>query len=243
MAKPKSKLAYLSYDQIQVKIDAGLLDEYDLIFEKAEYQLYILDKDKNIVPVKSRIDAYQSEADAVSALNNKSDTYEGQIINVLEDGEYIPYTVNKNSSTGRFYVRKINDRDYDSLKNVPIINITANNEIILSELDNGFYTLVGSYRFSESDVTHRMTSVKKYFVVNHLLDDDNNTITHITEFSGTSIMKYICSDNEFIEDRYVLSSELENDVIEILDVKVPVMIDKYVATHEATQEDIQNLFS
>lgn len=240
--KPKSKLAYLSYDQIQTKIDQGLLDEYDLIFEKNEHVLYILDKEKNIVPVKSRIDSYQSEEAAIIALNSKTDTYEGQIVNILVDDKYIPYSVNKDSNTGDYLVTRIGIDDYNDLINKPVENIVANDEILLSDLDDGFYTLVGSYRFCDLDQTHRMTSIKKFFIIQSLLDDNNNTITHITEFSGTSIRKYICSDTEFIEDRYVLQSELGDNVSAILDVELPGRLDAYVEQNQATTEDIQNLF-
>ncbi|MBR2246572.1 MAG: hypothetical protein IJ880_06055 [Bacilli bacterium] len=107
MAKPKSKLAYLSYDQIQGKIDGGILDEYDMIFEKNQKIFYILDKDKNVIPVGARLDSYQSVSDAISALNTKTDTYVGQIVSIITNGEYIPYSVNYNSSTGSYYVVKV----------------------------------------------------------------------------------------------------------------------------------------
>ena len=130
MAKPKSKLAYLSYDQIQTKIDQGLLDEYDLIFEKNSHEMIILDKDKNIVPIKSRIDAYQSESDAITALNNNTDTYVGQIINILEDGKYVPFSVNSNASTGVYYITRVGVNDYNELLNKPITNTKIANKRI-----------------------------------------------------------------------------------------------------------------
>lgn len=243
--KPKSKLAYLSYDQIQPRIDSGQLDQYDLIYEKSQHLLYIIDKDMNIVPITSRIDSYQSEASAIEALNSKTDTYEGQIVNILVDGKYIPYSVNKDSSAvvNTYYVTRIGIDDYNDLKNKPVENIVTDTEILLSDLDDGFYTLIGSYRFCNLDQTHRMTSIKKYFIINSLLDDNNNTITHITEINGTSITKYICSVDSFVEDRYVLASELGNDVSDILDVELPGRLDDYVQQNQATQQDIQNLFS
>lgn len=240
--KPKSKLAYLKYDQIQSYIDSGKLDQYDTIFIVDTKEWAIIDKDLNIVPVKSRIDSYQSEASAIEALNSKTDTYEGQIVNILVDGKYIPYSVNKDATTEKFYIKRIGIDDYNDLINKPIENIVANDEILLSDLDDGFYTLVGSYRFCNLDQTHRMTSIKKFFIIQSLLDDNNNTITHITEFSGASITKYICSDTEFIEDRYVLQSELGDDVSAILDVELPGRLDAYVEQNQATTEDIQNLF-
>lgn len=241
--KPKSKLAYLSYDQIQPKIDAGLLDEYDLIFDKNSHEMLILDKDKNIVPVKSKIDSYQSVSDAETALNAKTDTYVGQIVNILTDGEYIPYSVNLDSSAGSYYVTRVGINDYNDLINKPIINIIADNEVVLTDLDDGFYTLIGNYRICDLDTTHRMAAAQKYFVIESLLDDNNNTITHITEISGSRVFKYICSDTEFVEDRYILASEIEGNVDEVLDREFDDRADNYVANHQATNQEIIDLFS
>lgn len=243
MAKPKSKLAYLSYDKIQEKIDAGILDEYDLIFEKDSHELYVLDKDKNIVPVKSRIDSYQSEASAIEVLNSKTDTYEGQIVNILVSGECTPYSVNKDATTERFYIKKIGIDDYNNLINKPIENIVANEEVILSELDDGVYSLVGNYRISDQDTTHRMITSKEFVIKETATDEDNIEYIHITEISGKSIKNYICTDVNFIEDRYVLLSELGNKVEDIIQLEVPQMIEDYVETHSASTEDIQNLFN
>ena len=243
MAKPKSKLAYLSYDKIQEKIDAGILDEYDLIFEKDSHELYVLNKDKNIVPVKSRIDSYQSEASAIEALNSKTDTYEGQIVNILVSGNYIPYSVNKNATTERFYIKRIGIDDYNDLINKPIENIVANEEVILSELDDGIYSLVGNYRISELDETHRMITSKEFFIKETVTDEDNIEFIHITEIGGKSIKNYICTDVSFIEDRYVLFSELGDKVEDIIQAEVPQMISDYVADHKASETDIQNLFN
>ena len=242
--KPKSKLAYLSYDQIQTKIDQGLLDEYDLIFEKNEHVLYILDKEKNIVSVTSRIDSYQSEASAITALNSKTDTYEGQIVNILINGKYIPYTVNKDSSAvvDTYYVTRIGIDDYNDLINKPVENIVATQEVILSELDDGIYSLVGNYRISDQDTTHRMITSKEFVIKETATDEDNIEYIHITEISGKSIKNYICTDASFIEDRYVLFSELGNEVEDIIQLEVPQMIDDYVVSHEATDEDIRRLF-
>ena len=243
--KPKSKLAYLSYDQIQTKIDQGLLDEYDLIFEKNEHVLYILDKEKNIVPVTSRIDSYQSEASAVAALNSKTDTYEGQIVNILVDGKYIPYSVNKDSSAvvDTYYVTRIGIDDYNDLINKPVENIVADQEVILSELADGLYTLVGNYRISNLDTTHRMITSKEHVIKETVTGENNIEYVHITEISGKSIQIYTCTDDSFTEDRYALFSELGDEIEDIIQSEVPQMIEDYVENHEATDEDIHNLFS
>lgn len=241
--KPKSKLAYLSYDQIQGKIDGGILDEYDMIFEKNQKIFYILDKDKNIIPAGSRLDSYQSVSDAVTALNTKTNTYEGQIVNILEDDKYIPYSVNFDSSVGKYYVTRVGVNDYNELLNKPIVNIVADNEIVLTDLDDGFYTLIGNYRICNLDTTHRMAAAQKYFVIESLLDDNNNTITHITEISGSRVFKYVCSDTEFVEDKYILASEIEGNVDEVLDNEFDDRADNYVANHQATNQEIIDLFS
>lgn len=240
--KPKSKQAYLNYDQIQTYIDNGKLDAYDQIFAKDQKVFYYIDKDLNIVPIQSRIESFESQSDALEYINNNSDTYPGKIINIFENSEYVPYSVNFNTSTGSYYVTRVSINDYNELLNKPIINIVSDNEVVLADLDNGFYTLIGNYRICALDVTHRMTAAKKYFVIEHLLGNDNNTITHITEISGLRVYKYICSDTDFVEDRYVLASEIENNVDEVLDREFDDRADNYIANHEATDQEIRNLF-
>ena len=244
MAKPKSKLAYLSYDQIQPRIDSGQLDQYDLIYEKNQHLLYIVDKDMNIVPITSRIDSYQSEASAIAALNSKTDTYEGQIVNILVDGEYVPFIVNKDSSAvvDTYYLTRIGIHDYNDLINKPIENIIANDEVIISELEDGIYSLVGNYRIDTLDETHRMTATKVLFIKETSTDEDNIQYIHITEIGSKSIKLYTCTDVSFSEDRYVYLSELGNQIEDIIQIEVPQMIETYVETHQATDEDIQNLF-
>ncbi len=242
--KPKSKLAYLKYEQIQPYIDSGKLDQYDTIFIVDTKEWAIIDKDLNIVPITSRIDSYQSEASAITALNSKTDTYEGQIVNILVDGKYVPYTVNKDSSdvVGTYYVTRIGIDDYNDLINKPVENIVATQEVVLTELADGIYSLVGNYRISDQDTTHRMITSKEFVIKETATDEDNIKYIHITEISGKSIKNYICTDVNFIEDRYVLLSEIGNEVEDIIQLEVPQMIDDYVGTHEATDEDIKNLF-
>lgn len=242
--KPKSKQGYLNFDQIQAYIDSGKLDQYDVIYAIDRKTWNIIDKDLNIVPIISRIDNYQSEEDAVNAINNRTDTYSGQIINVFIDGKYIPYVVNEDENN-IFYITCVStsadDYNYDSLYNKPIENIVADVEVILSELDNGAYTLLGNYRLCDVDITHRSTAIKKYFIIEHDIENGDN-VTFITEISGKNTLRYSCYDDRFIEDRYVLASELGNEVEDILDEELPGRIDDYIQNNQASQQDIDNLF-
>lgn len=243
--KPKSKLAYLKYEQIQPYIDSGKLDQYDYIFITDRKTWAIIDKELNIVEITARLDSYQSESDAITALNNKSDTYIGQIVNILENDEFIPYSVNRNSSTNRYYITPIGTRDYDKLENKPIINIVSNTETIISELDDGIYSLVGNYRISELDTTHRMTGSKIFLIKETSTDtvgEETIQRIHITEINGKSIQKYICTTDAFVEDRYVMLSEMGDEVSGVLDVELPGRLDEYVANNQASDQDIRNLF-
>ena len=241
--KPKSKLAYLSYDQIQTKIDQGLLDEYDLIFEKNTHEMFLLDKNKTLVPIKSRIDLYPSASNAITAINAKTDTYEGQIINILEDGKYVPYSIYLNLTTGNYGITRVGTKDYDQLDNKPITNITADNEVVLANLDDGIYTLIGNYRICDLDTTHRMAVARKFFIIESLSDNNNNVITHVTEINGLRIFNYTCSNTEFVEDRYILASEIDDNVDDVLDREFDGRADQYVAAHQATNQEIIDLFS
>lgn len=244
MAKPKSKLAYLSYDQIQPKIESGELDQYDLVYEKNQKILYMIDKDMNIVPISSRLVSYESEQEAIVDLNSRTDTYSGQIINVLVDDKYEPFTVNYNNLTESYIITPINSfiASYDDLQDIPIINMVGDTEIDISLLSDGYYRIIGNYILSVNDPTHRMTTKYILFAVEHVVEEGNEVV-YISEITGKRVKRYVVDSTTITEDVYVLASEMTEAIDHEMDDKIDGYIDNYVNTHEASQEDINDMFN
>ena len=233
--KPKSKLAYLSYDQIQPRIESGELDQYDLVYEKNQRILYMIDKDKNVIPISSRLVSYESEQEAIADLNNRTDTYPGQVINVLNDGMYIPYVVNKNNDN-EYYITSIAEiceyTDYNKLSNVPIINIIANagDNLVLSELNDGYYNILGTFKISPIDSTTHIVTSSVLYVIKHR--------------GGNSYVRPLDSiDNEL----YIVDAQGETSttIVPTMDeVKDEIIaeIEEYITKNMATSEDVDSLF-
>lgn len=231
MAKPKSKLAYLSYDQIQPRIESGELDQYDLVYEKNQRILYMIDKDKNVIPISSRLVSYQSEEEAIVDLNNRTDTYSGQVINVLNDGMYIPYVVNKNNDN-EYYITSIAEiceyTDYNKLSNVPITNIIANVEdnLVLSELSDGYYNVLGTFKISPIESTTHIVTSPVMYVIKH---------------RGSDV--YVRPLDSIENELYIVDSqgEIGQTIIPTMD-EVEDEIENYITRSLATTDDVDSLF-
>lgn len=128
---------------------------------------------------------------------------------------------------------------YNDLINRPMTYLIGeSNPIIISELENGFYCIVGSYCFYTGGTINIATS-KKYFTIESLIED-NETKKYITEINSKKIKRYVYTIEKGItEDSYALI----NDVEDILDNEFDSRADFYVSEKEASEEDIENLFS
>ena len=124
---------------------------------------------------------------------------------------------------------------YNDLINRPATYLVGENEpVILTSLDDGFYSLIGSYRFYE-DLTINIATSKKYFIIESLAEKK-----YITEIRGSKIKVYICTSKDDIkEDQYALMSDIETT----LDDEIDSRVDTYVSENEASTQDIESLFS
>lgn len=245
----RSKMGYLkTMADVQDRIDSHLLDQFDYVFITDSRQLCIISEDLEILPCRTQFDCYANESEANIAINKASYTYEGEIVMVQtgEDG-IRPYVVQLNNE-GKYHVVNVNSGhsteiiDYNIAENIPITNVYADNEIFISDLTDGYYMVIGNYRFSEDDPTHRMTSRRKLFAVEHEVTEDNIDICYVTEFDAYRTKVYTIVPGYFNEDRYVLRSELESIIKEYLDGNVDGYIEDYIGTHLATNQDIQDMF-
>ena len=205
-AVKRGKQAYLMSNEIQAKINDGTLDQYDTVFTKDTKEIVYIDKDKVPHSTKSKFDVYSNETIANTTINTLSYTYEGQIVMVFTELDGIkPCVVNLNADTNQYYVIPVNSGhsqmivDYNNIENVPILNIVADTEIVLSNLADGYYSIVGSYQISPDDATHRISTSRILFTIEHEVSH-NEIVTYITEIKGKKIKRYEVKEGSLIEN-------------------------------------------
>lgn len=247
---PKSKLGYFStYEILLNKIAANKVDAYDFCYVQETNTFYILDKDLNPIEFKSRLDSYETVEDALLDLNSRTDTYEGKIINIYKVDKYVPYIANVNPITGLYYVLEISTisdiYDYDVLENKPITNIVANQEdnLILSELEDGYYNVKGTFKISPTDETIHINTSNILYVIKHedgvtyvrSLDAKNNDVYEVDGAGDITVDEVPTVDqvNQIVADF----------VQDYMDNNLDDAIDDHIAEIMATESDINDLFN
>lgn len=135
-------------------------------------------------------------------------------------GENVIKITGKMGASQTFYVA--GDGDYDTLKNIPIINLTGTDEepILLNTLETGLYRLNGIYRVNASETDKkqaesRLTIVKRVSdndIYLQMLNPQGNIVEfyHITE-ADTLHKEVALSNLATVQDIPTKVSELEND--------------------------------
>lgn len=135
-------------------------------------------------------------------------------------GENVIKITGKIGASQTFYVT--GDGDYDTLKNIPIINLTGTDEepILLNTLETGLYRLNGVYKANASEidktqVENRLTIVKKVSdnaIYLQMLNPQENIVEfyHITE-ADTLYREIALNNLATVQDIPTKVSELEND--------------------------------
>lgn len=94
-----SKLGYGEFGKIDTAVEQGILDGKDIVITKDTSEFIYIRDDKTKQIIRSRVPTFDTEAEAVSALNAASDTYAGQPVAIKgSDGKYKPYTVQHGES-------------------------------------------------------------------------------------------------------------------------------------------------
>lgn len=234
----RSKLSIINYDKIAEYINQGLLNKFDIIYTKDTHENIIISENLKPIPIRSKIYRFQSIHECEEELNENIDTYEGQIVSILDDDKYSGYIVNKNNEN-KFYVTPLNEYsgsiDYDTLGNRPIINLIGelSNPIILDQEDNGIYRVIGNYRISEHLQTVFSSVSSNLFLINHELE-----ITYIKKISAKDITDYVI-DNElvststipttdWIENQGYITGKYVDDKIAALDFITKKEVEDYV---------------
>lgn len=254
------KFAYYSDNDIQTKIDNGTIDAYDIIFGKESRCLYFVKPDLSLMEINSKVLVFSSENEANTYLNNSSDTYEGQIISILNNNSYKGYIVNK---VNNVYVATAisssgSDFDYNLLSNIPIVNLSTigSERIIIGNQPNGIYSLIGNYKISNNDITSRSTANRILFIVRHV-----ESTVYVKEITDYSITDYADNGNEFSVKEYVtddtveslvvnkmntlkevIKTEIEQYVDNLLDNVLDGKIATWVTNNFASDEEVKAIF-
>ena len=235
----RSRLSFQKYDIIEDYINQKKLDAYDIFYTTDTHENVVIDADLNIVPIRSRVYRFTDITSANLSLNKSSDTYEGQIVAILQenDEKYSGYIVNKNK-VGEFYVSPLSESgqiDYDSLGNKPVINKigTLNSPITVDQLEDGIYKIRGQYKLTESAITIYLSSNDNFFLVK-----TENDITYIKKISAMDITDYtVNSDGSISASTIPTTKILKNyatksyvdDKIAALDLLTKDDVTTYVA--------------
>lgn len=213
MASPTNKrikYGYLDYNDIQNRIEEGILDAYDVVYTKDTHECYIITESLSPVAINSRVYRYDSVSDAIKALNESPDTYEGQIVAIKANGHYKGYIVNLTDD--KFNVNLLSEIDekidYNTLGNRPIINLTGTlaEPVIVENLSNGIYSISGQYQLFSSVQTIFSSFSNHIFLV-----EKSDTETYIKDISAKKITTYINNNDGISSEEIVTSKYLENN--------------------------------
>ena len=192
-SKSRAKFGYLTYEKMLEKIEAGLLDAYDVNFSPDTKECYVIDPDLKPWAVKSKVYTFDSVEDALEQLNHNSDTYNGQVVAIKHDDKYFGYIVNP--ASGGFSVTPLSEHvapiDYNNLGNKPIINVVGEfgNPIIISELANGVYVITGQYQIAPEIQTTYSSTANNIFVI-----EKTDTQIYIKRITAKEIKTYSIVD-------------------------------------------------
>ena len=187
-----SRIVYANYDDIQNAIDKGLLNANDIIFCKDTREMIIVRDNGNFMKVDSRHYRFENRDLAIEYINKSNDTYDGQIISIRNTytGKYDGYIVNLEGTTYTVKNLSVADAvefDYNKALNKPIDILTGSvfSPIVVSDLSDGFYKVVGAYKLS-NDVVTVYSSSTGHFVIVETIDG----VKHIKQITADRIIDH-----------------------------------------------------
>lgn len=204
-----SRFFFTSYKDIQDAINAEVVNAFDVVICSDTQEQILVTKDLNLVPIKSRVYRFVSVVSAEEFLNNATDSYQGQIVSILNinTGTYQAYIVNKNNA-GRFYVSAISvynasDIDYNEIGNRPIEQISGNieNPVIISNQNDGLYKVEGAFKISDGLTTIFQSRNGDLISVSH-----NTNTTEVKVITSGSITDYLVDNNGIVIDRKIYAT-------------------------------------
>ena len=243
MSQNRAKFGYLAYNDMLQKITDGVLDQHDVVFTKDTKETFIIDPDGNPIALRSKVYVYDSMTEAIRELNRNTDTYVGQVVSILEGETYRGYIVNQNTKqkTTYYTVSPLTDTssiDYNTLGNKPIINLvgTLDEPIILSNLDNGTYSILGQYMVYPKDIT-TFLNASPIIVLIEIQDSKK----YIKKISSTEIIDYEINEDSISCKKYLTDLFLKENgyaTISYVDNKIATL--DFITKNEIT-EYVDNL--
>ena len=235
MAYPRhSRFVYTDYDAILNAINTGELNQFDICIAQDTRELLLVKDDLDVLPIKSKIYRFNGIIEAETALNNSSDTYEGQLVAILNNGKYVAYIVNRRND--RFVIDSLATVqmviDYDEITHTPIQNAygEVGDPIILSDLANGIYRINGQYRISDTLPTVFSSMSNNLFVV-----EEKESETVVKKISSSEITDYHIDGNGMVSVvRYATTKYLQDNhytTTDYVDAKI-------AALNFITQEEV-----
>ena len=114
-------VAFVNKDSIQNLCDNNVLKSFDLIIAKDRDIIYYLDDNKNPIPIRPEVMIFESEKDAITAINldtNRSSIKVGQnvIIKNSTNNKYSMYIIN--TKDNKFIVEPVYDPNLLKLSNL-----------------------------------------------------------------------------------------------------------------------------
>lgn len=235
----RSKFIYSNFDEIQTNINNGTLDAFDIVYTKDTHENIIIAPDYSAISIKSKIYRFIDVASAEEFLNSASDTYEGQIVSIIFEGNYCAYIVNRRIN-GKFFVTPLSVYsgvvDYNTLGNRPINNLagTIDKPIDIVCLDSGQYKIQGQYKIDE---TTYISANSNIFLIEH-----NDQNTYIKKISANDITDYTIDINGQVTSSVVPTTEWlasQGYVTEqYVDLKIAAL--EYI-TKEEIEEYVSNI--
>ena len=136
---------YTTPDKIDNQIANGTINAWDVVISRdgGENKIILVTnelKKETIANNTSKLNkVYESMSDALQDLVSSDDIYEGEIVSVLIDNAYVPYTVNVRYDWD-YYLEPISGGFYEDLVNKPSIEgVTLSGNKTFSDL--GFQPL------------------------------------------------------------------------------------------------------
>ena len=200
-----SRFFYSSYRDIEDQINVGNINQFDVVLCSDSREMLLVTDQLELVPIQSRVYRFTTISSAESFLNSAKDTYQGQLVSILNAGlgSYQAYVVNKNNA-GRYYVSPISifnssDIDYNEIGNRPIEQIggTVEAPVSLSELPDGLYKVEGAYKVCDGLVTIFQSHSGDIISVMHNVDD---TVS-VKVITANSITDYLVNSSGDVIDR------------------------------------------
>ena len=234
----RSRPAFINENEILEKIANKELNAFDVVYCKDTHVIFVISPELTPIQIRARVYAFDSVAEAESALNGNTNTYVGQIVSILYGEAYTAYIVNKNYKN-EFYVTPLSSDngqiDYNTLGNRPITNLvgTLDEPVLVEVLDNGFYSIKGQYKISEQIETVYLSATNNYFIVEKIDD-----VIYIKKITSSDIIDYIITaegiqtshvaTTAYIESRGYATTAYVDEKIAAIDCITQEEVDAYV---------------